>query len=242
MLLADEDESEENAAAYEEIEAKFRVTDAGQAQLLRTIPALADRYALGEVVDVVNVDTYYDAADLRLLRQGQTLRVRSAGDVVLLTAKGIGVHSPRGLHTRSETERQAPNIAADAQVLRPADLPGDVLAQAQKTQITVDHDAAGFGWFVDSAMPQDRPVEPLHSVPLADESNVAFEGVDLLTTLLHELGHVLGLGHSITPQDMDGVMADRLPPGVRRLEFESAIDELLSLDEFDILKRPGKRR
>lgn len=113
---------------YEEIEAKFRVTDAEQARVLRSMPTLAERYPLGEVTDVVNVDTYYDAADLRLLRQGQTLRVRTAGDTVLMTSKSIGLHNPKGMHTRNEIERSAPDVEPDAPLLRLSDLPEDLLA------------------------------------------------------------------------------------------------------------------
>jgi len=40
--------------------------------------------------------------------------------------------------------------------------------------------------------------------------------VDLLTVILHELGHVVGYEH-----DDDGVMAATLPPGVRRVWDDS---------------------
>ena len=113
---------------YEEIEAKFRVTDGAQAEALRAMSTIAERYPLSPISNVVNVDTYYDAPDLRLLRKGQTLRVRSAGDVVLMTAKSIGLHTPKGLHTRSEIERPAPNVAPDAPHLRAHDLPEELLA------------------------------------------------------------------------------------------------------------------
>lgn len=118
----------ETPPIYEEIEAKFRVTDAHQARVLRTMPTLAERYKLGAVSDVVNVDTYYDADDLRLLRQGQTLRVRSVGDTVLMTAKSISLHNPKGMHTRNEIERPAPFVEPDAPLLRLSDLPEDLLA------------------------------------------------------------------------------------------------------------------
>ena len=53
-----------------------------------------------------------------------------------------------------------------------ADLPDDVLGLAGSSRIQLDRDAAGGGWFIDPT-------------PYADEE--AFEGFDLLTTLLHEL-------------------------------------------------------
>ncbi len=121
------DSEAEESLIYQEIEAKFRVTSASQAHALRTAPTLADEYPLGPVVDVVNVDTYYDAADLRLLRQGQTLRLRAVNDTVLMTSKSVGLHTPKGLHTRSEIERPAPELDAEAMVLRAKDLPTDLL-------------------------------------------------------------------------------------------------------------------
>ncbi len=42
---------------------------------------------------------------------------------------------------------------------------------------------------------------------------------DLLTVIAHELGHVLGLGHT---EDEDRLMAETLPPGVRRLPLSAA--------------------
>ncbi|MBY5161789.1 choice-of-anchor D domain-containing protein [Salsipaludibacter albus] len=71
------------------------------------------------------------------------------------------------------------------------DLDGASLGLADGATIELDTNAAGWGWHVG-----DGPV---------------VEGsVDLLTVLLHELGHVLGLDH----QD-GGVMAAVLAPGVR---------------------------
>lgn len=119
--------SDDESPIYEEIEVKFRVTDARQAHVLRTMPTIAERYLLTQVNDVINVDTYYDAADLRLLRHGQTLRVRAAGDLILMTSKSIGVHTPKGLHTREEIERHAPHVAADAPVLGLVDIPNELL-------------------------------------------------------------------------------------------------------------------
>jgi hypothetical protein len=93
------------------------------------------------------------------------------------------------------------------------DLAGDKLAVASGSAIQIDDDAAGYGWFVD-ATPADNVefaiVGPHELVATADSP--ATDRVDLLTVVLHEMGHILGHGH-----DDKGVMDDTLPVSTRRV-------------------------
>jgi hypothetical protein len=102
------------------------------------------------------------------------------------------------------------------------DLPGDLLGVASTEQIRIDVDAAGLGWFVDATPWDDSEFTPLNP-PLArggmgesqwtaPPASPAADRVDLLTVVLHELGHVLGHDHTA-----EGVMAEVLPIGVRRV-------------------------
>ena len=90
-----------------------------------------------------------------------------------------------------------------------ADLPGLVLGQAENGVVTIDANAAGWGWFVDRT-PQDSREFVLQGGVLVASSGPAAGHMDLLTVLTHELGHVLGLAHADA-----GVMAGELTVGVR---------------------------
>ena len=106
---------------------------------------------------------------------------------------------------------------ASVQVLI-ADLPGARLGEASGTTITLDVDAAGYGWFVDATPEANEEFEP--QAPgglLADASGPAAERMDLLTAVMHELGHVLGHGDLDDDLLSNDVMNGWLPAGVRRM-------------------------
>ncbi len=91
--------------------------------------------------------------------------------------------------------------------LQISDLPGSYLGYAGEGVITIDVDAAGNGWFIDSTPRDDAEFT----------NGAAPDGIDLLTVVMHEVGHLLGLDHS---HDDDDAMAAQLLPGVRRLPTE----------------------
>ncbi|TAK47901.1 MAG: LEPR-XLL domain-containing protein, partial [Betaproteobacteria bacterium] len=96
-----------------------------------------------------------------------------------------------------------------------ADLPDGELGEADGYSITLDGTAGGRGWFVD-------PTPGEHSefaVTLTDFRSAAKAGteaygrIDLLTVLLHEIGHVLGFDHDSSL----AVMSEMLVAGQRAL-------------------------
>jgi hypothetical protein len=111
-----------------------------------------------------------------------------------------------------------------------ADLPGLELGRVQDGEIILDLDAAGRGWFVDVTPEDNAEFRPpnadgdLISVP----SSEAFGHMDLLTVVMHEIGHVLGLQDEDTVTHAHDLMAATLAAGVRRLpETPLALPEAL---------------
>jgi len=110
-----------------------------------------------------------------------------------------------------------------------ADLPGEALGQRLGNTITLDVDAAGHGWFVDET-PWDNSeyvaTSNLNAWVAKSDSDAAGK-MDLLSVLLHEYGHVLGLTHSEAAHTL---MSDSLEAGERHTvsmaEMEAIYDHL----------------
>ena len=102
-----------------------------------------------------------------------------------------------------------------------ADLPGLTLGEALDDHIVIDADAAGWGWFVDPT-PQDDGEFMRDGGALIATAGPAAGRMDLMTVLVHEMGHAIGLGHSD-----GGVMDGRLTAGHRAApELDGRADAL----------------
>jgi uncharacterized delta-60 repeat protein len=95
-----------------------------------------------------------------------------------------------------------------------AALPPSYLGMESGTRIWVSPNAAGWGWFVD---PTPRGDTEFTTAGDQGEQN----RMDLLTVLMHEMGHALGLDH-----DGGGVMQEALTPGTRRLPTADEVGRL----------------
>lgn len=91
-----------------------------------------------------------------------------------------------------------------------ADLPGTFLGLASGNTIWIDVDAAGRGWFIDAT--------PWDDSEFTMPGDHGEEGrIDLLTVVMHEMGHVLGLGELDSEEHAGELMAATLTTGTRRL-------------------------
>ncbi len=96
------------------------------------------------------------------------------------------------------------------------DLPDGYLGLVTRGNVHLDRDAAGHGWFVDDTPWDDREFDFLadHSDDQARADGPAAGRVDLLTVVMHELGHLLGFEHNAG--DAGSVLSELLPTGGRR--------------------------
>lgn len=102
--------------------------------------------------------------------------------------------------------------------IRIADLDGTTLGLASGNIIWIDMNAAGWGWFVDPT-----PWDDSEFTTPGDQGEQ--NRMDLLTVLMHELGHVLGHEH-----DEGGVMAETLTAGTRLTPLVDATAWLATVD------------
>lgn len=96
-----------------------------------------------------------------------------------------------------------------------SDLPGQLLGATTGDTIVLDGTAAGYGWFVDPTPlgNHEFPLALANGVFAASPGSAAYGRMDLLTTVLHELGNAMGFAEDLG-QDVTGAT---LQAGVRRL-------------------------
>jgi Ca2+-binding RTX toxin-like protein len=103
-----------------------------------------------------------------------------------------------------------------------ADLGGLTLATTVGTTVYIDVDAAGHGWFVDPTPGEDEEFAWSQDLAtlIAAGSSPAAGRIDLLTVVMHELGHVMGIGHSVSDTADSDLMSAALSTSVRLLPSE----------------------
>ena len=103
------------------------------------------------------------------------------------------------------------------------DLSGEALAQTDGMTVWVDATAADRGWFVDSTPTDNSEFDQTDDTHLtAARDSEAVGRIDLLTVMLHEVGHIVGFGHDDNPAVMDEVLL----AGQRILLSEDQLSEV----------------
>ncbi|HEX8078224.1 MAG TPA: Ig-like domain-containing protein, partial [Chthoniobacterales bacterium] len=100
-----------------------------------------------------------------------------------------------------------------------ADLPELHLGSAATDRIKLDRNANGRGWYVESAPENDSQFATIKSGTqrYTDPNGAPAGRLDLLTAVMHEMGHALGLPDIYDAKAQDDVMYGFLTTGQRRL-------------------------
>jgi hypothetical protein len=98
------------------------------------------------------------------------------------------------------------------------DLDGAALAQTVGSVVVLDESAAGHGWFIDPTPLADEEFAGASNdgEAQAKASGAAVGRIDLLTVVMHEIGHLLGFTHD-DAGTAGALMEASLDDGVRRL-------------------------
>jgi PKD repeat protein len=101
---------------------------------------------------------------------------------------------------------------------RIADLAGSTIGLALGNTIWLDIDAAGYGWFIDSTPWDDAEFSRRNtgSELVAKRTSEAYGNIDLLTVVMHEMGHTLGFEDLTSEAESKDLMYEILQSGVRR--------------------------
>ncbi|HEU5018644.1 MAG TPA: hypothetical protein VFT69_11815, partial [Pseudolabrys sp.] len=168
-----------------------------------------------DIVEVKTDDTAYAAAPV--LQVAAAPAPSDAGMVGTLDVSELSpiLQEAKLLWTNALGAGDARLAALTDVNIEVTDLADGILGQTVGSTISIDTNAAGWGWFVDSS-PQDNSefqVRLPNGVYVANPSSPASEHMDLLSTVLHELGNVMGFAED-TGADVTGMI---LQAGVRRL-------------------------
>ena len=164
-------------------------------------------------------------------------------DAAWLTSDELASTAIAAMERLDNGRKNGISLSPDSIQFEIADLPGEQLGQTVGERILIDTDAAGYGWFVDATPYDDIEFSRtgVRSELVAAPQSPAVGTVDLLTVVMHELGHVTGLNHTTNSSFMDAV----LPLGTRRSQRGEADDSLVESRRpppADIAKPAGRLR
>ena len=104
------------------------------------------------------------------------------------------------------------------------DIAGTVVGSSNAGVIRIDNDGAGYGWFVDMTPGDDSEFAGSGSKLAAIPGGAAAGKLDLLTVLVHEFGHHIGLDDVYATSESDEVMFGYANVGERRMPDQGEAD------------------
>jgi len=118
----------------------------------------------------------------------------------------------------SRVERRSAHSVAQAKI-RGCGFALYYLGQADGNRIRVSANAAGNSWFIDTSSNSESIFAKNASATrrYTDPASNAAGRIDLLTTIMHEMGHAIGLPDTYDEKDRDKVMYGFLTKGERRV-------------------------
>ncbi|MBU1775847.1 MAG: tandem-95 repeat protein [Gammaproteobacteria bacterium] len=190
----------------------------GPDQITFVVEQMGKKFKVIETVWVANTAPEYGGcpADYKLPPATTGNEKGSALDVIELPVDGtLDTDALAKLHAFVSFAAGA-GLAGVGGTLNVADLQGAAIGQTTGTSITLDANAAGNGWFIDPTPGQNEEWLPTSNPNewVAKAGSTAAGKMDMLSVLLHEYGHALGINHSADPNDF---MGTTLTAGGRRL-------------------------
>jgi hypothetical protein len=140
-----------------------------------------------------------------------TATVLTTADLDVTAAAAVARWQQAGLTASQQA-------ALNGLVFAVANLPDAYLGGETDGTIFIDANAAGYGWYVDSTPNDDAEFGlMIADTELGATDPLAAGHMDLLTVLMHEIGHKLGLDDVSIAAGDHGLMTESLDVGTRRL-------------------------
>jgi hypothetical protein len=177
----------------------------------------ANRYV---IADAVRVEFLGPLSPLKALG-GEATSGAEAFDLTVDATTEIVTQAVAILSATDLTDYQVDALATVTVEVR--DLVDGHLGVASSDTIYLDVNGAGFGWFVDSTPLLSEEFQFTDGSLTAIPGGPAAGRIDLLTVVLHELGHVIGLDDLPLAAGSNDLMTENLAGGVRRQPEDAAV-------------------